>query len=75
MQNDAAEIGLRAERRAGEMLQESELHKGGRPKKTADNVSVVSEPIKLAEVGISHKQSERWQAIASIPEEEFAPAP
>ena len=34
MQNNAAEIKLRAERRAGEMLEESLAHKGGRPKKT-----------------------------------------
>lgn len=73
LQNDAAEIGLRAERRAGEMIKESELHQGGRPK-TPTTLVGVSEPIKLSEVGISHNQSSRWQAIASIPEEQFEQA-
>ena len=70
MVNDAVEIKVRAERRAGEMLKQSELHKGGRPK-TPDTMSVVSEPIKLREAGISHKQSSRWQTLADIPEEQF----
>lgn len=33
MQNSAAEIKLRAERRAGEMLKSADKHTGGRPKK------------------------------------------
>ena len=78
MQNDAAEIGLRAERRAGEMLKEGkddrakpgEFNKSnGYGKVDADTPSV-SKPT-LSEIGISHKQSSRWQAIASIPETEF----
>ena len=39
MQNNAAEIKLRAERRAGEMLDGSLPHKGGRPKKNGVIVS------------------------------------
>lgn len=71
-QNHAAEIKIRAERRAGELLSEMEKHKGGRPKeKTHDIVSVVSKPPTLSEIGISTKQSERWQALASIPSEKF----
>lgn len=73
MQNDAAEIRLRAERRAGEMLKEAaekkERKMDGRPKNN-DTVSSFSPPT-LKEVGITPKQSSRWQSIAAIPEEKF----
>src|SRR5687767_13746949 len=64
IQNEAAEIKIRAERRAGELLADMEKSEGGRPVKTADIVSVVSPP-KLSELGIAHKQSERWQKVAT----------
>jgi hypothetical protein len=67
-QNDAAEIKLRAERRLGQLLAEQEKHKGGRPSKTDDTMSSVPT---LREQGIEPKQSERWQAVASVPEEDF----
>jgi len=62
MQNSLAEIKLRAERRAGEILKESEMR--GRPKK-GDTMS----PLK--EYGIQKKESSRWQSIANIPEPKF----
>lgn len=68
--NDAAELKLRAERRAGEMLATMEKNKGGRPPETEDIVSAVSAP-RLADIGIEQKQSQRWQKIASLPEQEF----
>lgn len=69
-QNMIAEIKLRAERRAGELIKELPKNEGGRPEKTPAIVSVVSSPT-LAELGISHKQSSRFQAIAAIPEPVF----
>lgn len=78
MQNDAAEIKLRAERRAGEMLKEGaekgsrDQGKGGNRKSQSHDVTV--KPATLDEIGISKMQSSRWQAIASIPESEFEQA-
>jgi hypothetical protein len=70
--NDAAEIKLRAERRAGEMLKEGaengDRAKPGNPQwSQAETIA----PVKLAEIGINKTQSSRWQCIASIPEEKF----
>lgn len=64
MQNQCAEIKLRAERRAGEMLKDTIPHKGGRPKNT-DTMSA------LSEAGVTEKQSSRWQQEASVPEDVF----
>lgn len=66
MQNNISEIKLRAERRAGEMLKESEIT-SGRPKNNGDTMS----PFRLCDIGIHKKQSSRWQRIASIPEPLF----
>lgn len=75
MQNDAAEIGLRAERRAGEMLKEG-AESGDRRGAVGNNRKFESQdvtqiPPTLNEIGITKMQSSRWQAMASIPEEEF----
>ncbi len=68
MQNQCAEIKVRAERRAGELLKAKEKHRG-----FPDIVQShdVTPPPKLEEIGISRKQSSRWQAIADIPEPVF----
>jgi len=58
--NQAAELKLRAERKAGEMLSEMPKNPGGRSTSTT-----------VVEVGVSHNQSSRWQRIASVPEESF----
>ena len=57
-------IKVRAERRAGEILEATEKHPGGNPNLSHD---VTGSP-KLDDLGITRKQSSRWQAIASIPE-------
>lgn len=67
---DAAEIRIRAERRLGEMLAQSDLQRGGRPSKTGSQSEPVSAP-KLSDVGISKKLSSRAQKLAAVPEEEF----
>lgn len=71
MQNQCAEIKLRAERRGGEILKEQEKHEGGRPTKNQSHDATSLEPPKLSDLGISKSQSSRWQAIAGLPEEDF----
>ena len=51
IQNQCAEIKIRAERKAGEILADMEKHKPGPTKK--DNLHDVSEPPKLSDLGIS----------------------
>ena len=65
MQNDVAEIKLRAERRAGEMLREMPGHgeQGGNRRS--------SDIVQLEEIGIDKTQSSRFQLAASVPEGDF----
>lgn len=65
-QNAAADIRLQCERKAGELLAEREGAKTG-PKKLGDTMS----PNSLEELGISKKQSSRWQLAASLPEDDY----
>lgn len=69
MQNQCCELKVRAERRAGELLGEMDLDKGGRPNKNLSQTA--SGLFKLDDIGIDKDQSSRWQAIASIPKETF----
>ena len=66
MQNRCAEIKLRAERRAGELLEP--INKG-RPKKMYHD-DTFSLP-QLSQMGISRLQSSRWKTIAKLPEPLF----
>jgi len=59
MQNQCAEIKIRAERRAGELIPEQ------------ITVGTKSHDVTLSDLDISNKQSARWQAIASVPEDAF----
>jgi hypothetical protein len=61
LQNAAAEVKLRAERKAGEILS-TVLKRGGNPK---------SHDVTLRELRISKMQSSRLQAISSIPQKTF----
>ena len=70
MQNKCAEIKIRAERRAGEILKEREKNPGTRML-GSDIVSPPEEIETLSDIGISRKQSSRFQAIARIPEPTF----
>jgi len=67
MQNRCAEIKIRAERRAGELLGETEFNKGGRPSENL--LQDVSSLPKLKDFDISEIQSHRWQLEAEVPEE------
>ncbi len=65
LQNQAAEIRIRAERRAGELLfdmqttGQRQAKERGRPKK-------VSSPTTLPKLGITRDQSSKWQRLAKI---------
>ena len=73
MQNQAAEIKLRAERRAGEMLKETEKQQPGDYKRShdvtvqippgpeKDRLHDVTYPPSLDDLGITKMQSHRWQ--------------
>ena len=58
-----AEIKLRAERRAGDLLAVAPQHPGGRP---SENPSRLARA-KLADVGLTWSDSSRWQRIAGRP--------
>lgn len=70
-QNWAAEIRLRAERRAGELLREmkerGERDPGGRGPRKVES----SRATQLPDLGITRDQSRKWQKIAAVPEEHF----
>jgi hypothetical protein len=68
IQNAASDLRLSAERKAGELLALMEKNEGGRPSKTNDIKSSVS----LADIGVTPKQSSRWQLAAKLPGEEYA---
>ena len=66
----AEEIKLRAERRAGEILNETPKAKGGGDVRNHQSQPVTGD-ITLADMGITKNQSSKWQKIASIPEDKF----
>jgi hypothetical protein len=65
IQNQAAELKLRAERRAGELLASLKLRGGNRKSNSHDD------SLKLTDLGIDHNQSARWQREAAVPESVF----
>jgi hypothetical protein len=69
-ENFAAEVRLRAERRAGELLSQTEKHVGGRPSETGRTVLPVYTP-KLADLGVTKSASSRYQQVADVPPEVF----
>jgi len=61
----AQEIKIRLERKCGEFLaQTTGIGEHGGNRKSSDNVSLES-------MGVTNKQSSRWQRVASIPDEVF----
>ena len=65
VQNEAAEVKLRCERQAGEIL--TELHFQGGDHKSNNRDHRVT----LEDLGISGSQSSRWQRESSVPEEDY----
>lgn len=66
-QNLAAEIKVRAERRAGELLREMPKNAGAATR----SHDVTASPPTLSDLGVERMQSSRFQAVASIPEPLF----
>jgi hypothetical protein len=73
--DQATEIRLRAERRAGQLLKEMEKNKGGGERgvgrRGTKNAVAASDHIKLSDLGINKSQSSRWQKLADIDDDEF----
>jgi hypothetical protein len=71
--DQATEIRLRAERRAGELLRDAEKAKprGSNQHKHKDRSHAATDPPTLAELGINKSQSSRWQKLAEIDGGEF----
>jgi hypothetical protein len=67
IQIHAAELKLECERRAGALIPQIQLSKGGRPgKKNRSQVAT-----SLEDLGINKSQSSRWQDEARLPDEEY----
>lgn len=62
LQNKAAEIKFRAERKAGELLSSMEKQEGRRGNKMLPQ---------LSDIGITKMQSSRWQLGSKLPEDDF----
>jgi 16S rRNA G966 N2-methylase RsmD len=68
MQNAVAEIKLRAERKAGDLLTAMEKNKGSRGVGVPFHDGTAP---RLQDLGISRQQSHRWQKEADVPEKDF----
>lgn len=71
-QNMAAELALRAERKAGELLKKTPKNEGA--VRRSDSASERQRPATIPELGITHRQSSDWQHIAAVPEDVFEAA-
>ncbi len=67
MQNRCAEIKLRAERKAGEMLAASDRSDGGRPKTAASVAGVSAYRAAIESIDLPERTAQRWQEVAAIP--------
>ena len=65
VQNRAAELRLRAERKAGEQLRDSGLKGGDRRSKSHDAT------LKLADLGVTKQQAHRWRRVAHVSAPDF----
>jgi hypothetical protein len=77
LQNQACEIRLRAERRAGQLLVEMEKNHGtrgaGRPRKDGSRITqsraATAKAPKLEDIGVTKDQSSKWQRLALLVDE------
>lgn len=67
LQQWAAEIRLRAERRTGQLLRAMPKHPGGNPNLCSHAQGLA----KLSSMGISHHESSEWQRLATLSDDEF----
>lgn len=69
--NHAAEVKLRAERKAGELLQQLERSKGGDSRSFQPGTSASEYREVLTENDIAPTTAHRWQTVATVPDEVF----
>jgi hypothetical protein len=74
--NAVAELKIRAERRAGQLLLDMGKNQGGKPIANASHDargydSAENNAQTLADLGITYSQSSRWQQIAALPDPTF----
>jgi len=67
-EQDACEIRLRAERKAGQLLKQKEKQHGARG---VGKKVEYHDGTPLSKLGISKKQSSAWQKLADVPDEQF----
>lgn len=74
-ERQAAEVRIRAERRAGELLREmkenGQRDSGGRGRIESRGTTQLKNPPRLQDLGITKDQSSKWQQLAAVPDEEF----
>ena len=71
-QNEAAEIAIRARRKAGEMLEQIPRSSGGRPEKNSDpRIGVSTFAEQRDDAGITEGTGKRMEKLARVPEAEF----
>jgi len=76
LERDAAVARVRAERKCGELLRDSEKAKGNRNTGNfgGRNELPPKETKTLSDMGITKDQSSKWQKLAAIPDNEFEEA-
>ena len=67
----AAEIRIRAERKAGQLLKDSQRATGNQHTSVAESTDTTERPPTLDELSISKDQSSKWQQLADVPEKAF----
>jgi hypothetical protein len=79
-ERQAAEVRIRAERKAGQILQEMKTRgerdsgAGGDRKSLSGTSTVIQRPKTLPELGVSRNESSQWQRLADVPEQDFEDA-
>lgn len=78
LERDAAIARVRAERKCGELLSETEKAKGqlkqGNSLPQSQPTTTGDKPKTLAEMGVTKDQSSKWQQLARVPDKEFEEA-
>ena len=74
LERDAAIARVRAERKCGELLSETEKAKGNQHINSAQSSHATEQPKTLAEMGVTKDQSSKWQQLARVPDKEFEEA-
>lgn len=74
LEKDAAIARVRAERRCGQLLAETEKARGGEQYHRSSGATSATANKTLAEMGVTKDQSSQWQKLAQVPDDEFEQA-